>query len=129
MDFLKIKDKILGKSEGANYPDEFTEDYIEIGAEDMEGKSKIIVRPFTVEEFGDIKPALDSLREGFTIALINIRPIKERDLIELKRTVNKLKKTSEAIGGDIAGFGEDWLVVTPCFAPVHRKEDLPELEE
>ena len=69
----------------------------------------------------DIKPALDAIREGYTIALINIRPIKEKDLVELKRAVAKLKKTAEAIEGDIAGFGEDWIVVTPNFAQVHRE--------
>ena len=128
MDFSKIKDKFLGSAEKGDYPEEFTDDYIEIGTEDVDGKTKIIVRPFTIEDFGDIKPVLDSLREGFTIALVNIRPIKDKDLIELKRTVNKLKKTSEAIGGDIAGFGDDWLVVTPSFATVHRRKELTEIE-
>ncbi|MBI2139274.1 hypothetical protein HYU13_06805 [Candidatus Woesearchaeota archaeon] len=31
-----------------------------------------------------------------------------------------LKKTSDAIGGDIAGFGDDYVVVTPSFAQVYR---------
>ena len=44
----------------------------------------------------------------------------EKDLVELKRAVNKLKKTTDAIDGDIAGFGDDWIVVTPSFATVHR---------
>ena len=30
------------------------------------------------------------------------------------------KKTVEANDGDIAGFGENWLVVTPSFARVDR---------
>ena len=34
--------------------------------------------------------------------------------------LNKLKKTCDAIEGDIAGFGEDWIVVTPSFAKVYR---------
>ena len=52
---------------------------------------------------------------------MNIRPLKEKDLVELKRAVAKLKKTAEAIEGDIAGFGEDWVVVTPNFAQVYRE--------
>ena len=36
--------------------------------------SKVIVRPFVLEDFTDIKPILNVLREGYTIALINIRP-------------------------------------------------------
>ncbi|MBW2981729.1 cell division protein SepF, partial [Candidatus Woesearchaeota archaeon] len=85
-------------------------------------------RPFVIEDFDDIKPILDSLREGYTIALINIRPLKEKDLIELKRAINKLKKTTDAIEGDIAGFGEDYIVVTPSFASVHRSKGAEEIE-
>jgi SepF-like predicted cell division protein (DUF552 family) len=108
-----------GKSD---IPEELNDDYVEIDTNvtSKSGKAKISVRPFIVQDFGDIKPALDALREGMTIALINIKQLKERDIVELKRAVNKLKKTCDAIEGDIAGFGEDWIVVTPSFAQIHR---------
>ena len=102
-------------------PDELNDDYVEIDTNAPKGiKSKILVRPFVIQDFADIKPILDSLREGMTIALVNIRQLKERDIVELKRAINKIKKTCDAINGDIAGFGEDWIVVTPSFAQVHR---------
>ena len=82
-----------------------------------------MVQPFVINEFQDIKPALDALREGYTIALINIKPLKDKDIVELKRAINKLKKTCDAMEGDIAGFGEDWIVVTPSFAQVHRQQE------
>ena len=107
---------------GKQQSDEFSDDYVEISARpiDKSGKAKVVVRPFIVEDFADIKPALDALREGYTVALINIKPLKDKDLVELKRAVSKLKKTCEAIEGDIAGFGEDWIVVTPSFAQIYR---------
>ena len=81
---------------------------------------KVIVRPFVITDFADVKPILDALRESYTIALINIKPLKEKDLLELKRAINKIKKTCEAIEGDVAGFGEDYIVVTPNFAEIYR---------
>jgi len=107
---------------GKEPTDEFTDDYVEISSKpiDRSGKAKVIVRPFIVEDFADIKPALDALREGYTVALINIKPLKDKDLVELKRAVSKLKKTCEAIEGDIAGFGEDWIVAAPGFAQIYR---------
>ena len=42
-----------------------------------------------------------------------------------KERLDKLKKTCDAIDGDIAGFGEDWIVVTPSFAEVHRHSPTP----
>jgi len=123
--FLRIKEKMGEKlgGEEVDVPSTSAEDYVELGPEKLEeGKAKIVVRPFVIEDFDDIKPILDSLREGYTIALINIKPLKEKDLIELKRAINKLKKTTDAIEGDIAGFGEDYVVVTPSFASVYRSK-------
>ncbi len=121
--FSKLKDKIIRgiTIEDETFPEEYGEDYLEIDTEQAaRPKSKILIKPFVVKEFEDIKPALDALRDGYTIALVNIRPIKDKDIVELKRAVNKLKKTCDAINGDIAVFGEDWIVVTPSFAQVHR---------
>jgi len=122
--------KIIGGSE--SIPDELSDDYVEIDTNIAKGsKAKINVRPFVIQDFADIKPVLDSLREGMTIALINIKQLKERDIVELKRAVSKLKKTCDAIEGDIAGFGEDWIVVTPSFAQIHRgiSEETAPLQE
>ena len=82
-----------------------------------------------ISKFPDTKFYLPSLREGYTIALINIKPLKDKDIVELKRVVNKLKKTCDAIEGDIAGFGEDWIVVTPSFAHVYRTTETEEVKD
>jgi SepF-like predicted cell division protein (DUF552 family) len=104
-----------------------TESYVEVDSEvTKEEKSKVMVRPFVMEEFEDIKEVLDVLREGSTIALVNIKPLKEKDLVELKRAISKLRKTCEAIEGDIAGFGEDYVVAVPYFARIHRNTVLEE---
>lgn len=128
--FENFKSKFLGKSDTPATNDEFADDYVEItpGPKPGAGKAKIVVRPFIIEDFADIKPALDALREGYTIALINIRPLKDKDLVELKRAVNKLKKTCDAIEGDIAGFGDDWVVVTPSFAGIYRSTDTGDIQ-
>ncbi len=121
--FSQLKDKILKglTIEDESFPAEYGEDYLEIDTESTpKPRAKILIRPFVIKEFEDIKPALDSLRDGYTIALVNIRPLKDKDIVELKRAVNKLKKTCDAISGDVAGFGEDWIVATPSFAQVHR---------
>lgn len=100
---------------------ESEDEYVELNSDAQRaGGSKIIVRPFNLDDFADIKPILDSLREGYTICLVNIRPLKDKDLVELKRAINKLKKTCDAIEGDIAGFGEDYIVITPNFAKIYR---------
>ncbi|MBN2566572.1 cell division protein SepF [Candidatus Woesearchaeota archaeon] len=109
---------------------EFDEEYVELDTQSaIERGQKIIVRSFTINDFSDIKDILESLREGYTIALINIRPLKDKDLVELKRAINKLKKTCDAIEGDIAGFGDDFIVITPSFAEIHRDKQTQTLKE
>ena len=122
--FLQLKEKFTAP---AVEEEEFvaeTEDYVELGVQGTgasdESKSKVLVRPYVMEDFEDIKGILDSLREGNTVALINIKPLKDKDIVELKRAVNKLRKTCTAIDGDIAGFGEDYIVAVPYFARIHR---------
>ncbi len=120
----KLFDKIK-KSFNADYDDSEIsageEEYVELDTAAAEETSpKVIVRPFIMEDFSDIKIVLDSLRTGNTIALVNIKPLKDKDLIELKRAISKLKKTCNAIDGDIAGFGDDYIVVVPNFAKIHR---------
>tara|TARA_Y100000310_G_C20151855_1_gene565128 strand:+ start:20 stop:400 length:381 start_codon:yes stop_codon:yes gene_type:complete len=122
--FLQLKDKLTQPKE--EVMEEPFEEYVELD-QGKEEKSRIVVRPYVMEEFEDIKGILDCLREGSTIALINIKPLKDKDLIELKRAINKLRKTCDAIEGDIAGFGEDYIVAVPYFAQIHRaKEELIE---
>ena len=126
--FSRIRGRVFGTAD--EYSEEFADDYVEIDTKrDVGKKSKIVVRPFIISDFADVKYALDALREGYTIALINIKPLRDRDIVELKRAVNKLKKTCDAIEGDIAGFGEDWIVVTPSFAYIYRTTETAEVKE
>ena len=43
--------------------------------------------------------------------------------------INKLKKTADEVDGDIAGFGDDWIVVTPSIAQVYRNPNTDEVVE
>lgn len=104
------------RSEGNEPVDEYIE--IDLGKEVK--KSKVIVRPFVLKSFEDINPILNSLREGYTIAVIDIKPLRSKDIIELKRAISKIKKTADALEGSIAGFGENIIIVTPQFADIHK---------
>ena len=95
-------------------------EYIEIDLGREAKKAKILVRPFVLKTYEDITPILNSLREGYTIAIIDIKPLRTKDVIELKRAISKIKKTTDALEGSIAGFGENIIIVTPSFAEIHK---------
>ena len=114
--------KVLKGLSGDDILEETGEDYVEIDMNKSEDQAnKILVEPFTIQDFADIKEPLDALRDGNIIGLLNIAPLREKDIHELKRSLNKIKKTCQALDGDIAGFGEDWVVITPSFARIFRQ--------
>ncbi len=100
---------------------ESSEEYVEIDLNAAQNKeNKVLVKPFTLRQYEDINDILNALREGYTIAVVDIKTLKTKDVIELKRAVAKIKKTVDAIEGSIAGFGENVLIVTPKFAEIHK---------
>jgi SepF-like predicted cell division protein (DUF552 family) len=125
MGFLsRLKEKVSASDE---VMEEATDSgYVELDTSSAEDRAKIVVKPYIVTDFENVKDILDDLRDGHTIALVNIKPLKDKDIVELKRAINKLKKTCDAIEGDIAGFGEDWIAAVPSFAHIHRvKKEAP----
>ena len=126
--FSSIKNKVdtTGEEDLTDIEDE----YVELDSEENHVEDqKVVVRPFALEDFDDVKAVLDTLREGSTIALVNIKTLKDKDMIELKRAISKLKKTVDAIHGEIAGLGEDYIIVTPAFAQIYRSGASQEITE
>ncbi len=104
-------------------------EYIEVDIGKEQKKVKIVVRPFVLKSFDDVNRILEILRVGYTVALIDIKPLKQKDLVELKRAISKLKKTVEALEGSIAGFGENTIVATPSFVDIYRGESVGKVEK
>jgi len=124
MIFKKIFDKLSGKIVISKEGHEGSkEEFIELGPDSIKKKSaKINVKYFVLTDFADIKPVIDSLREGYTICFIKIKPLKDKDLNALKRAVSKVKRTCEAIDGEVVGIDEDWVLAAPNFVTVLKGE-------
>ena len=93
--------------------DDTSPDFVEIDLEQEKSESKIFIKTFVLKVYEDINPILNALREGYTIAIIDIKTLKSKDVVELKRAISKIKKTVEALEGKIAGFGENTVIATP----------------
>jgi len=109
---MRILDKIFGQDEA---------DYLEqsyVDKKDIDKKIKI--RIFNLENVDNVNEIVGLLRENKTIALINIKPMKDKDFLGLKVVMNRLKKHADAMSGDIAGLSEDWVVMVPYIASIER---------
>ncbi len=100
---------------------EAEDEYIEIDLGQEEKQNKILVKLFSLQNYEDVNDILNVLREGYTIAVVDVKTLRQKDSIELKRAISKIQKTVNALEGDIKGFGKeqpDLIIVTPSFAKI-----------
>ncbi|MEM7816831.1 MAG: cell division protein SepF [Candidatus Aenigmatarchaeota archaeon] len=101
-------------------------EYIELNLEEdknREGKIRVVVE--NLSSISDSDRIQEKIREG-KIVFFKIKDLKEKDLDELKRAVSRISKTCSAIGGDIAGVSEEWIIATPSFAVIERPKVVEE---
>ncbi len=114
---------VLGGLFGKGGAKELAEDeFIELDTSAMEGVgSKVQIKIDKLDAFADSDRIQKSVRDG-SIVLVKIKSLKEKDMSELKRVIDKLRKTCVALNGDIAGIEEDWIILTPPYAHVAREK-------
>ncbi len=118
MVFDKLRKTLSRKSDKS--PEE---DYIEIDLNQGKEEQKVLVKLFVLRHYEDVNKVLSALREGYTIAVIETKILRQKDPIELKRVISKVKKTVDALEGSIVGFRENIVIATPSFAKVERESE------
>ena len=122
---------ILGRFKSENMSPVNEEDqYVELelpGAEIETGKSKILIQVEKLNDYMDSDRIQKKVREG-NILLVRIKELKDKDIGELKRAIARIRKTCIAVNGDIAGVSDEWIIVTPSFAKVHRESPAASAE-
>ena len=94
-------------------------DWVELDSAAFKEDFSVNVRVETLKDFADTNRVQQMVREG-NIVFLKIKGLRQKDLNELKRAVEKLKKTCTAMSGDIVGVDEDFLVLTPDYAKIFR---------
>jgi SepF-like predicted cell division protein (DUF552 family) len=92
-------------------------EYIEV--EGLTGETEIKVKVDSINEFKDANRIQGLIREG-NIVFAKISELKKKNVNELKRAIDKIKITCEAIGGDLVGVDEDYLIITPANVKIVR---------
>ena len=107
---------MLGKLRGGD-------DYVEVEhEEETPAPGQLMVEIERMDSYNDAERVQRKVRDGIMM-LVKIKDLKSKDMEELKRSVEKVRRTCLAVNGDIAGLGDDWLVVTPASARVHRETE------
>jgi len=96
------------------------ENFIELDQSNSEIKQRVNVRIEDLEDYRDVETVQRIVREG-NIVLLKIKSLREKNIGELKRAVQKLRKGSIAMNGDIVGVDDNFLILCPQFARVFRE--------
>ena len=109
-----LGDKKTGEAEG--YVD--LEKYVEEtgGAPN----AKMYVRVGEIQRYEDLKEFTDYVYGG-NVLLLDFSAIAEEEVI-LKRITNDLKKLTKEINGDIAGIGNNLMIIAPTNVKVERRK-------
>src|SRR5512136_3143695 len=109
--------KILGRPEETDYAEVDLGQFEEIG-----GSQEIMLR---VAELGkmEVLPEIKQEIYAGNIVLVDIAGLK-RDKAALDRAIGELKKAVEDVSGDIAGIGDDLIVLVPSGIKIDREKVL-----
>lgn len=105
------------------YVEDSSDDYLsitELDAKTKEESKDLEVKVFVLDDYENIRDILDVIRGGKTMCLIDIHLLRNKDPDELKRAIDKLKKTAEAVDGEVVGFHENWVLVAPGNVHIHK---------
>ncbi len=73
-----------------------------------------------IQRYEDIKKLSDYVYGG-NVLILDFSPISDEEVI-LKRITNELRKITDDIGGDIAGIGNNLMIVSPSGVKIDRRK-------
>lgn len=110
--YIDMKFPFFKKKEDAI--EEYTE--IPLEGEELE-KIKIIIDK--VDDYMSVDRIIRNVREG-NIVIARIKKLKDENVEELKHAISKIKTACDNFDGDVAGAGDEWLIVTSSKARIAR---------
>lgn len=118
--FKELIEKISG---GEEYKSSFVSgDYTELKFGDEIAETPAVERAVKVckmKGFADVDTTAQELADG-NIVILDIKPLAERSMNELKHAVEEMKSVCLSMGGDIAGISEYHLIMTPPTVKIER---------
>lgn len=111
---------LFGTPEGSK---EVEESYWDLGAAVQETggeaiPAKMLVKVAEIRTFEDLKTFQNHVYEG-NLLILDFSPVAKEE-ITLKRLTSELRKLVMDVGGDIAGMGKTYFIVTPAGVKVDR---------
>ena len=89
-------------------------------------RKKLQIKVVTFNSYDDAKKAISSLTSN-AVTLINMKPLRQSNMTELKRALEELKRAVSVFEGDIAAVSQDTVVLTPKSIEIFRRNKRDEM--
>lgn len=123
MGLKDIFGKISGGGEAASAK---LEDYVELQIPESEarfaGGMGKLVKVLKLKGYSDVDSMARELSDG-NIVILDVKPLAERSMTELKHAVDEIKEICLSMGGDIAGLSDYHLILTPPSVKIERSAE------
>jgi SepF-like predicted cell division protein (DUF552 family) len=107
--------KLIGKSAEQDYSE------VDLGQfEETSGSPDMILRVAELSQIDSVAEIKKEIYAG-NIILVDIAGMK-RDKAALDRAIGELKKASDDVSGDIAGVGDDLIIMVPSGIKIDREK-------
>jgi len=118
---MGIISKIFGEKKTTSGAGEYIdlEKYVEKEIP-QQGKANMYVRVGEIQRYEDLKTILDYVCGG-NVLILDFSPLAEEEVL-LKRITGEIKKVVKDIDGDVAGIGNNLMVITPTGVKIDRKK-------
>lgn len=117
---LGLVKKILGDSADTNGATQQQIDLTEWDGGGDQVHADQVVKVAELSRYEDLSGFTSHVYDG-NLLVLDIGPVQDDDVV-LKRVTNDLKQVADDVGGDVAGLGKDYLIVTPGGTKVARKK-------
>ena len=107
--------KKTGVTEGYVDLEKYTESKI-----DEKTSAKMHVAVGEIQRYDDIKQLSDYVYGG-NVLILDFSPVSDEEVI-LKRITDELRRIADDIGGDIAGIGNNLMIISPSGEKIDRRK-------
>lgn len=73
-----------------------------------------------MERYADLEKVLSRFRKGDIVALVKVSPLRDKDMGELKKAIERLKTHCTVTGSDLAALDDNWVVLVPPVVEITR---------
>ena len=84
-------------------------------------KAPTYLKAITLRDYSDVQGVKEDIKKGM-ILVLRVTPLAQKNVDELRRTVEEIYNIAKNADADIARLGEERIIVTPSGVKIWRAE-------